>query len=822
MRSAKKLKNDSLRCAMLNNYLAVSMRNILKDKFFSAINIAGLSIGLSVVLLITLFVWDEVTFDRYLAKTPGIYKLELQTNFPGRGPRVGSTTAGAGGLGLRAEYPELVADSLRIDQRVRTVTVDDRNLSETVMYADTNFFEFFDVAFEDGNAATAMPDLSTVALSQSAALKFFPGGAAVGRSLILDDGNSYRVGSVFADFPENTHIRPNIIFPIKPSNRDLVSHDEGWWSIGYYSYVRLQEGVSIAQLNAVIPGFIDRHMEAPSPNQAMSQQYSFKPIALADVHFQTAATDAGDPLMLKGFAAIAFVILSIATFNFMNMSISRTVTRTREVAVRKVFGAKERNIIGLLLNETMIMVVISLFIAVVITELSLLWFNDFVAKLMTLETLVQPTFIAGLAGLIVVVCLGAGLYPAKLMANMRPAAVLRGGRSASKHMSRLGMILVTAQFAVAIGLIVTSVVIYQQINYSQSMDPGYNKENLLLVRGVGHRAVRPLQMSLKDQISKLPGVTETALVDQAPGGTFGWIEGVDVVDGVPAEQPISIRGVSIGDGFLKTFGVKLAAGRTLTTERADDIGRLPGADDLKDKLNILVNEQALRTLGLGTADEAIGKTLGQNGAWTIVGVVQDYLWGSSKGTVPAAMFTIDQDTYRLLAVRFQSNDLAQLTEAIDISWAGLIDNRPIRRQFMDERIARLYRVEQRQGELFTLFAVLAVLVSCIGLYGLASFNVAGRTKEIGIRKVLGASSGAVTRRILWDFSKPVFVASVIAWPTAAYLMQGWLAEFTYAIDLGVLPFVGAASLVLLVATLTVGSHALKVATANPIEALRCE
>jgi len=807
---------------MFKNYLMVSFRNILKNRLFSAINIAGLSVGLSAVLLITLYIWDEFTYDSYLGGNPGIYKLELKTNFPGRGPRVTRVTGGAVSIGLKAEYPHLIKNSTRLMESTNTVTVGDRNVSETIWRSSATFFEIFNLAYNEGSSASALADMSSAAISQSTASKYFPGQKALGQTILLDDGNAYRVSAVYKDFPENTHIRPGFIFPEAASNRDNVAHDAGWWSIGYLTYVQLQDGVTPAELDAVTPEFVDRYLEPRAPGRKMSQSYGYKAIALKDVHFETAARDAGDPLLLTGFAAIAFIILSIATFNFMNMSISRTVVRAREVAVRKVFGASQKNIINLFLNETLLTVLLAMFFAVVITEISLLWFNDFVSKIMSLGTLLSPTFMAGTVGLILLVALGAGLYPAKVLANFRPATVLRGGRSASKNMSRLAAVLVTAQFAVAIGLMIGATIIYQQIKFSQEMDPGYQKENLLLVQGLAHPRVNRSAPLLKDRIKGLDGVTQVSLVDQAPGGTYGWMEGIQDVDGVRLDEAVTIRGMYVDESFLSAFGMHMVAGRELNAARAEDISRPLGQEEYRDKTNILVNQQTLKTLGLGTPEQAIGKTMGPNGSFTIVGVLADYLIGSSKGTVPPMMFQIDQQGYRLLAIRYKTNDVAGLLASIDATWAEVVQDRPIRRQFMDDRIASLYRIEQQQGQLFALFAGLSVLVSCIGLYGLASFSVARRTKEIGLRKVLGASTAAVTRRILWDFSKPVLVANIIAWPAAAYLMRDWLTGFTYAIELGPMPFMAAALAALVVASITVGGHAIRVASANPVHALRYE
>ena len=807
---------------MFKNYLAIAFRNILKNKVFSFINIAGLSIGLAAVMLITLYIWDEFTYDSYLGQNDGIYKLELETNFGGRGVRKNRVTAGAAAVGLLSDYPDLVANSVRVNNFTATITVDDRSVSEDAVRADASFFQLFDIDFVAGSSASAMPDMSTVALSETTANKYFEPGAAMGQTLLLDDGKNYRVGAVFRDFPENTHIRPNMIFPLQPGNYDLVSEDAGWWQIRFFTYVQLKDGVAAANLKAVLPEFIDRHREEIRPGVATSKVYGFNIIAIEDVHFETAAADAGDPLILTGFAAIAIVILSIATFNFMNMSISRAVVRTKEVAIRKVFGAGKRAVISLFISETLVTVLISLFLALVITELSLLWFNDFVSKLMSMGVFVSPIFIIGMIGLVVTVAFGAGFYPAFIMSKIRPATVLSGGRSQNRNMSRLGMALVTIQFAVAIALIITTTIIYQQIRYSQTMDPGYTKENLVLLYGLQHRSVNPSAKVLKQRLLAHPNISEVSLTDQAPGGTYGWYDGVNQVNGIALEQSISVRGMLIDQDFAKTYDIEIVAGRSLSEQRTLDVARGIGEEQYRDTSNIMINETAVKVLGLGSPSEAIGKTVNGSGAWTIVGVVGDYLRGSSKGTVPPMMFSIDQQGFRTLALRFRTNDVSKLLVDIDAIWADIAGARPIRRQFLDDRIAALYRTEQQQGQIFALFSGLAVLVSCIGLYGLVSFSVAKRQKEIGVRKILGATNGIITRQILWDFSKPVLVANVMAWPLTAYLMSDWLTNFNYRIDLGPTPFLAAAAGALFVAGLTVIGHAIRVASANPVHALRHE
>lgn len=807
---------------MLYNYLLTALRNILKYKLFAFINIAGLSIGLAAVMLITLYIWDEFTYDSYLNQGGDLYKLELETNFGGRGVRKNPVTGGGAGVGLPVDYPDLVANTARTRRGTQTVTLGDRNVSEEVLHADASFFELFELDYIAGDATTAMPDLSSVALSRTAALKYFGSTDILGQTLDLDDDNTYRVGAVFEDFPENTHVRPNLIFPIHPSDQDNVSHQQGWWSIGFFTYVQLHEGGTVEKLRTIMPEFIDRYLEPQIPGKAMSESFTLTVIPMADVHFETSARGAGDATLLAGFAAIAVVILTIATFNFLNMSISRTVVRAREVAVRKALGADRKNIIVQFMSETLVTVLVALVIAVAITELSLPWFNAFVAKLMSSGVLASPTFIIGIAALVAVVALGAGFYPASIMSSFRPAIVLQGGRPSGARTSRFRMALVTTQFAVAIGLMIAATVVYQQIRYSQNMDAGYEKENVVLIEGLAHPSVNPSVQTLKNRLLQHPDIVQATLIDQAPGGRYGWMEGIDHVDGKALEQPITLRGMFVDEDFVQTFGMSLVAGRMLSRDRGDDLSRGLGDEDYRDHSNLLINEKTAEVLGLGTPEEAIGKTFGSNGGYTVVGVIGDFLTGSSKGTVPPMYYSIDEQGFRMLALRFQTNNVSAVMQYVDETWAEIAGARPIRRQFMDDRIAALYQTEEHLGEIFAMFAGLAVLVSCIGLYGLASFSVAQRTKEIGIRKVHGASAGAITRRIIWDFSKPVFIANLIAWPVAFYFMRDWLAGFNYRVDLDLVPFMLAAVLAMAVAWITVGGHAVRVARANPIRALRYE
>jgi putative ABC transport system permease protein len=804
---------------MFQNYLKIAIRNLWKDKAFSFINISGLAIGLASVMLITLYSWDEINYDSIYPGTDNVYKIELSMQRGGRPPRAMPNTGGAIAPTLASELSDLVQTAARISNDPRMVTVNGESQSLQVGQADPTIFDLFKVPFVAGNSVDPLKDPSSVVINETIAKNLFRDKSPVGEIIDLDNGKSYKVTAVMKDLPQNTHLDLSIVFANQTGPYDLVDQQSGWWSIFTSSYIRLQDGKSIEELRTKAQGIIDKYVQPSDPAKKSSDEYGLTFIPLKDVHFETSANDRGDRTLLIGFITIAAVILAIATFNFMNMALSRTIVRAREVAIRKSVGATRKDIIHQFLGEAVVTTIIALIIALIVTEISLPVFNQFVSKLMSSGTLASPMFMGGIVALIAIVGLGSGYYPASIMAAFNPAEVLRGGRANSKNISLFRTVLVTAQFSVAIGLIIAASVVYGQINYSQSMDPGYNKENLLVIHDIQHPDVIGVRETLLKRMSENPDVVSASLSDNFPGNGFGWITELQTINSEPVTS-MSLRGQIIDANFIPTMEMTIVAGRNFNADLDSDYNRRNGGDYKES--NILINETAVRTLGFGTPEEAIGKTINDGSVKTIVGVVKDFMIRSSKSTIPAMHYLMDEQEPRELIIRFNSNNLPALLTFVDDTWKSLVPNRPIRKDFLDERLARQYNLEKHQGDIFAIFASLAVLVSCIGLYGLASLTIERRTKEVGLRKVMGAGVMTIVKQIVWDFSKPVLLANVIAWPLAFYFMSGWLEKFVYRVELNAMPFLMAGTLAVLIAWITVGSHAIRVARTNPIKALRYE
>lgn len=816
---------------MFYNYIKAALRNMRQHRLFATINILGLAVGLSAVMLITLYIWDEMTYDDYFADGDRIYKVEMLAPGPGVSQRPMGYTGPTVIKAMEADLGTMIEAATRIRRQDLIITLNDQPQTIGVDVVDPGFFDVFQLNFIHGNAQNPFQDVHTAALSEEMAIRLFGRTDVIGETLPMDNGNSYKITAVYKNLPHNTHIDPQLLINMGPSPQDDYSNGELWFFIGFRSYIKLKDGVDIDRFNGAIPAMVDRYLSGSMGMERASDGVGFPTIALKDVHFDSArampSRPKGNRGLLFGFGAIALTILMIATVNFMNMSISRTVARAREVAIRKIMGAGKLQITQQFLTETLVTISIAFVLAIGLTELCLPWFNAFVAKVMRVGLLSEPMFAGGLVLLLLFVSFAAGAWPASLLAGTQPAKIIRGGRSETGNMSRLRTIIVTVQFAVAIGLIATTLIINLQIRYNQSMDPGFNKENVVLISGLSHPAVRNNIQTLNDQLRAINGVVDTALTDSAPGGTYGWMTQINNIDGRTID-PLRLRGLFIDENFVETYGVQLAAGRALEADRGQDWmppqNEQPQGQDVEETpaTNILVNESAARAMGFASPQAAIGKTFIDGIPLTIVGVIRDYMIGSAKSKIPPMYYGMQENSYRMMAVRYNSNNLTDLLTAIDSTWQTVIPGRPINRVFLDERIENQYRNDLHQGDVFGLFALLAVTVSCFGLYGLSAESVSRRTREVGLRKVMGANIRNIMTAILWDFSKPVLWANLIAWPLVAYFMTGWLQGFEYRIDqMSLIPAaMGAGLIALAIAWLTVGGHVLRAAHSNPIHALR--
>ncbi len=830
---------------MFQNYVQAALRNILANKVYGLINIVGLAIGLTACILIMLFVRDELSFDRFWAQSDNIYRLHTTFNVPGRQPFVTGSAQGPTKEALKAYFPEEIEYTMRFAQMRPVVKYQNKVFYERVHWVDPEATDIFDLQVVEGDLAVALSDNSSIALNQSFAQKYFGDEVAVGKILTMTTFGvvrDYKVAAVFRDLPHNTVLSFQALTMIDEQDfthqPDLFST---WFSLNNWVYFTLKPGADISKVNAQLGSFADAAIIAPGAFEEgtkASDIVTYSTMPLTELQLKAPGgremKPVGDQQTVIIFTSVAGLVLLIACINFTNLATAKSTQRAREVALRKVLGARRRQLIQQFISESVLLATAGLLLAIVFVELLLPYYGQFLDRTLTFSY--TGTFgLTMFAGLVALVGLVAGFYPALVLSGFRPAHVLKANRSTeTKGSSRLRSGLVILQFSISIALIIATSVVFGQMVYANSKDPGFNKENLLIVRNVSRDGVAEKQQILKDEILRLPGVVAAAYSADAPADGNESNSSVSI-PGNPEVGSILIGRQLVDEDFFPSYEIPIIAGRNYNRDFAQD--GIPDFSTAKpgEVLNgtLIVNEAALKRLGFGTPNDAIGKIVqirtgsaGSDASFAnleLIGVVADTHFKSLRKLVRPEMYYFVPDGFRNLTVRYTGDPLALLIQ-IETTWRDLAGDVPFSHSFVDEAMARQYLQEQNLATMLGTFASLAVLVACMGLYGLASFTAERRTREIGIRKVMGARVFDIVRLLVWQFSKPVLVANLIAWPVAAWGMIAWLESFPYRLDTWVLvPLcMIAGGLALAIAWATVGGNAARVARANPIKALRYE
>lgn len=832
---------------MFMNYLQVALRNLIKHKLYSAINIIGLAVGLAACILITLFVRDEFTYDTQWSNAEHIYRLNTDFAIPGREPFITVSAPGPAKHAVLDYFGDSVKRSARVNQMYPVLRFGDRVTEETIVWADSEFAELLDFPTISGDVKAALSDNSSLVVTESFAKRFFGNADAMGQVVSMSFYNivrDYRVAAVIKDLPHNT------IFDIEAmvmiDEKDFVDFPwmfEQWTSVNQNLFFELKDGSSIDALKSRLPDFIDHYIQLPPAaglEGKASDLVTMTPQRLLDIQLHPHATVGGemkptgsmDNVLL--FTSVAALILIIGCINFMNLATAKSTQRAKEVALRKVLGASRGQLIGQFMGESLLLALLGLFFGVVLVELLLPLYGNYVSKDLALDFTDASNWMM-LLGLVIVVGLLGGAYPALVLSGFQPARVLKANKSAeTRGSARLRNALVVAQFAISVTLMISTCMVYGQKYYLMNMDAGFSKDQQLLVHNLGNAGVREFRDVIKQRISQLPGVEAVALHADPPAS--GNESNMPVrVPGDEGHQSILIGVQSVDHEFITAYDIPLLAGRNYDINRPAD--GLPDpetiADGEKGQGTIIVNESALRRLGFDSPEEALGKTievgLGFDPNSTkladlaIIGVIPDIHYQSLRRVVRPEIYRMDRSNWRTLTVRF-NGDANALVQEIQTIWRSQVTDEPFRHEFVVDRMAREFEQEERQSTLLGIFAGLAIVIACLGLYGLASFTAERRTKEIGIRKVMGARARDIVKLLLWQFSKPVLLANLIAWPLASWFMISWLSQFPYRLDAWVLvpACLAAGTLALAIAWITVGGNAARVAMANPVKALRYE
>jgi putative ABC transport system permease protein len=836
---------------MWRNYLMVGLRALAKNKTYAFINIFGLTIGLAACLLILLYVRYERSYDGWLKDAPQVYQLQTYFTASGRGGEQKDLqlSAIAAGRALKKDFPQV--EKVVWMRSFAPIVIQDGDPSQvqTLRMVDSNLFEVFDLPFVRGSARTALPDSHSVALSESEAKRRFGDADPIGKTLTIVDNTGdvdYRITAVFKDIPKNSSISAEMVarFDLETQFADRMQQVTRFGSQQGWNFIKLRKGTDAAAINAQLAAWEKRNIpdevtngERTNPGDDMD----FALVNIRDVHLGKAQmfglTPGNDNGTVATFAVIALLVLGMASINFTNLATARASQRAREVALRKVLGATRAQLITQFLTESILLALIAMLAGLALVELLLPAFNRF------LETAIAMHYWGAdnvwLPALILVLLVGAagGLYPAFYLSRFQPAKILKANKSSADGAGsgRLRSFLVVAQFAISIGLIVCTAVIYGQTRFAQTLDAGYQREGLLQVTNLDFRgATQEQSQQLVERIRRVPGVQAAARTQIAvsPNGNSAadfFLPG--------ATSSVSLGAYGIETGFFEAMGMRLLAGRFFSDSQGKDDATTPFPVNLDAEralavrgINVVISESAVRRLGFHSPQEAIGKsmrgtlTVPEIGLipCTIVGVVSDARFRSLREPIQPTVYVMQKVGFAQVAVRFAGTTPSEIRQRVERVWRQTIPLVPYNAEFADDLVRAQYRQELARGALFAAFSILTVAIGCLGLYGLAAFTAERRTKEIGIRKVLGARTPDIVKLLVWQFSRPVLVANLIAWPVAWWVMRDWLNGFDTRIALTPVPFAVAGLLAMLIAVATVAGQSIRVARTNPIHALRYE
>ena len=811
---------------MLKNYLKVAWRNLVKNKTFSIINIAGLAIGLACFILIALYVLDEISFDRFHDKSDRIYRIHSSIRMGGSDLNL-AVASDPMGATLKKDYPE-VEEYVRFYASSGSKLVKKGNeyiTENNVAHVDSTIANVFSLHAISGELKTALNEPNTVVISRTTALKYFGTTDAIGKVIETDDNGStlYKVTAIIRDIPANSHFHFDFLFSM-----DNVQYGFGnYLSHNFHTYLLLKTGTDPKELQQKFRQYIDRYI-LPQAQHLMQiksmddfekngNKLEYKLMPLTKIHlyadsFPELSTN-GNIQYVYIFSAVAIFILLIACINFMNLSTARSANRAKEVGIRKVLGTEKRNLIQQFLTESTLMAVFSLLLAVTISWAVIPYFNEISSKSLTITKLASVQVLPVLLALPVIVGLLAGSYPAFFLSAFRPIQVLKGKINTGLKSNSIRSSLVVFQFSISIFLIIGTIVVYKQLDYIQSAKLGFNKDQVLIINGTG--ALGTNVNSFKNEVLTIPGVIRGSVSGYLPVAESSRNDRTYSTQPVMDEKNgINMQTWTIDNEYLATMGMEIIAGRNFSPEFGTD------------STAIIINETTAKFIG---SANPVGKKLyapneenPQNPTvFTVIGVVKNFHFESLRQNISPLCFVLGRSPW-LTSFKVQTKDIRSIVRQVESKWKTMAPSMPFSYRFLDDSFDNMYREERRVGKIALTFAVLTILIACLGLFGLATYMAEQRTKEIGVRKVLGATVTNIVNMLSKDFLKLVIISAVFAAPLGWWAMNKWLEDFAYRADIGWWVFAIAIAVAVVVALVTVSYQAIKAAIANPVKSLRTE
>ena len=809
---------------MIRNYFKTAFRNLLRYKFISFINLFGLTVGLTCCLLILTYILNELSYDRYNKNANNIYRIER--TFMNAETKMLSLKLGAVAPPIA---PLLLNDFKEIKEITRFFNVgtaalrynDKRFKEENVYFADENLFNVFDVNLTRGNPSKALNDPYSVLLTEDAAKKYFGTEDPLNKIIRLDNQFSFKVTGIYKPFPSNAHIHPAIMVSFNTLKDTAIYGEENlrtnWSNNSFYTYLLLPPGYDPKKLEAQFPAFLNRHVTDNAGGKFKPSDWSSLSLKkLTDVHLyshtDSEVEENGDIKRVYIFSAIALFILLIACINYMNLSTARSALRAKEIGVRKVIGARKPELIAQSLSESVLICWMAGVLAFLFTWLVLPGMNKISDQSLSLDILLKWQIILPLVLVPFIIGILSGIYPAVFLSSFKPVKVLKGIFKVGESSFSFRKVLVVTQFSISIILIISTAIVFQQLRYMQNKSLGFSKDHIINLDY--NNGLNNSYESFKTALLDNPNIKEVGRSTRIPSGRLldANESKINIGDSL-APTKADIKFVRADEGFIPAYGIKLAAGRNFSKEYGLDTS------------SFVINEAAVKALGLKSNEDAVGKlfTYGDR-TGQLIGVVNDFHFESlHQRILPIVFFTSETaDGYRRISIKISGNNIPAALSHIENTWKKFLPETPYDYSFLDERFADLYKAEQQQGSIFTVFSFIAIFIACLGLFGLSAFTITQRIKEIGIRKVLGASTSNIVQLISKDFLLLVFIATLIAFPVAWYAMHTWLQDFAYRINIQWWLFIAAGILATLIAFATISIQAIKAAVANPVKSLRTE
>jgi putative ABC transport system permease protein len=793
---------------MIKNYFKIAFRNLWKNKVFSFINIMGLTVGMTACFLIFLYVKFELSYDSFHTKADRIYRVVSDIKTPTEVLHA-SGPAWAVAPNAKDEFPEIQSFVRITNDNVLIKKGDIKFQEEHAAWADSALFNVFDFKLLKGNPNTALKEPFSIVFSETAAKKYFGKTDPIGQTLLITgDKLPAKVTGIMKDIPENSQIKADVFLSMTTITQKFnQSLDSQWGNYGASAYLLLKPGTNAKSLEKKFPAFLERRDGAEMKKIQMYPTLFLEP--LKEVYLYSTRDDSktGHITNVYIFSIIAIFILLIACFNFINLTTARSAERAKEVGIRKVVGAGKTQLAAQFIGESVVLCLIAFVLTFFLSWLLLPLFNQLAGKTISSGIFKHWNYLALLFFASIGIGLLAGFYPALVLSSFKPVVVLKGRFVTGTRGIILRKGLVIAQFTISIALIIATIIVYNQMNFMRNQDLGFSKDQMMVIDTNGDPAKKTFEQAVKE----LPDVKSVAMSSSVPGG--GNPGAYSEIENKKGDLQIANLDLYFVDfNYINQFKIKMVAGRGFSKDFATDTTQA-----------MVLNEAAVKLFGYTSPEQAIGKRFKQWGReGKIIGVAKNFHFKSLQEEIKPLSMRIEPDGCNLVSINIAATNLPKTIATIENKWKTLIPDRPFSYYFLDEFFNRQYRGEVRFGNLFLNFAILAIFISCLGLLGLASYSTIQRTKEIGIRKVMGASVSNIVNLLSIDFLKLVFISFIIAAPLAWYFMHQWLKDFAYRININWWIFLVAGVTAVLIALFTISFQAIRAAIANPVESLRSE